>query len=116
MSFQMSNLEHQTTRPPLNYQTPFILIIIIIKSSSEHTLCKIQYVEKVETLFNIRLNNHRKDANGNNPKAIPASIHFKQAGHNFNKHAKFTLIEEINNTINTDIDKIKIKLNRREEF
>ena len=83
----------------------------------ECTLCKIQYVGKTETPFNIRLNNHRrKDAKGNNPKAIPASIHFKQAVHNFNKHAKFTLIEQINNTINTDIDKIKIKLNRREEF
>ena len=82
----------------------------------ECTLCKIQYVGKTETPFNIRLNNHRKDANGNNPKAIPASIHFKQPGHNFNKQTKFTLIEEINNTINTDIDKIKIKLKRREEF
>ena len=83
----------------------------------ECTLCKIQYVGKTETPFNIRLNNHRrKDVKGNNPKAIPASIHFKQAVHNFNKHAKFTLIEQINNTINTDIDKIKIKLNRREEF
>ena len=82
----------------------------------ECTLCKIQYVGKTETPFNIRLNNHRKDANGNNPKAIPASIHFKQPGHNFNKQTKFTLIEQINNTINTDIDKIKIKLKRREEF
>ena len=82
----------------------------------ECTLCKIQYVGKTETPFNIRLNNHRKDANGNNPKAIPSSIHFKQPGHNFNKQTKFTLIEQINNTINTDIDKIKIKLKRREEF
>ena len=30
----------------------------------EGTLCKIQYVGKAETPFNIRLNNHRKDANG----------------------------------------------------
>ena len=80
------------------------------------TLCKIQYVRKAETLFNIRLNNHRKDANGNNPKDIPASIHFKQPGHNFNKHLKFTLIEQINNTINSDIDTIIIRLKRREDF
>ena len=78
----------------------------------ECTLCKIQYVGKAETSFNIRLNNHRIDANGNNPKAIPASIHFKQPGHNFNKHAKFTLIEQIN----TDIDTIKIRLKRSEYF
>ena len=76
------------------------------------TLCKIQYVGKAETSFNIRLNNHRIVANGNNPKAIPASIHFKQPGHNFNKHAKFTLIEQIN----TDIDTIKIRLKRSEYF
>ena len=78
----------------------------------ECTLCKIQYVGKAETSFNIRLNNHRIDANGNNPKAIPASIHFKQPGHNFNKHAKFTLIEQIN----TDIETIKIRLKRSEYF
>ena len=30
----------------------------------EGTLCKIQYVGKAETPFNIQLNNHRKDANG----------------------------------------------------
>ena len=80
------------------------------------TLCKIQYIGKAETTFNIRLNNHRKDANGNNPKAIPASIHFEQPGHNFNKHAKFALIEQINNTINTDINIIKRRLKRREDF
>ena len=44
----------------------------------ECTLCKIQYVGKAETAFNIKLHNHRKDANGNSPKAIPESIHFKQ--------------------------------------
>ena len=70
----------------------------------ECTLCKIQYVGKAETTFNIRLNNHRKDANGNNPKAIPASIHLKKPHHNFNKDAKFILIEQINHIINTDID------------
>ena len=82
----------------------------------ECTLSKLQYVGKAEIPFNIRLNNHRKDAIGNNPKAIPASIHFKQPGRNFNKHAKFTLTEQINNTINTDIDTIKTRLKRREDF
>ena len=33
-----------------------------------------------------------KDANGNPKAIIPAAIHFKQPGHNFNKHAKFTLV------------------------
>ena len=79
----------------------------------ERTICKIQYVGEVETPFNIRLNNHRKDANGKNPKAIPASIHFKQPGHNLNKHAKFTLLEQIGNIINTDIDTIKKKTEKK---
>ena len=82
----------------------------------EGTLCKIQYVGKAETPFDIWLNNHRKDANSNNPKATPGSIHFKQPVHNFNKHAKFTLIKQFNNTINIDIDTMKIRLKRREDF
>ena len=76
----------------------------------ECTLCKIQCVGKAETPFNIQLNHQWKDANGNNRKAIPTSIHFKQPGHNFSKHAKFILIEQFNNTINTDIDTKKIRL------
>ena len=82
----------------------------------ECSLCKIQYVGKRETPFNIRLNSHRKDANGNNPKTILVSIHFKQPGHNFHKHVKFTLIEQINSTINTEVDTIKIRLKIREDF
>ena len=82
----------------------------------ECTLFNTQYVGKAETPFSIQLHNHRKVANGNNPKVIPASIHFKQPGHYFNKHAKFSLIEQINNAVNTAIDKIKIRLKRREDF
>ena len=44
----------------------------------ECALCKIQYVGKAETAFNIRLNNHRKDVN--NPKSIPADLHFRKPG------------------------------------
>ena len=64
----------------------------------------------------MRLKNHRKNANGSNPKAIPASIYFKQPGLHFNRHATFILMKQFNNTINTDIDTIKIKLKRREDF
>ena len=76
--------------------------------------CKIQYLGKAKTPFNI--NKHIKDADGKNPKVVPVSMHFKQPGHNFNKHAKFTLIEQINNTINTDINTIKIKLKKKSRF
>ena len=79
----------------------------------ECTLSKIQDVGKTEKPFNIWLNNHRKHANGNNPQAIPASIQFKQPGHNLNKHAELILIEQIYNTINTDRDTIKIRLKKK---
>ena len=59
----------------------------------ECMLCKIQYVEKSETLFNWRLNNHRKDVN--NLKVISACHHFKTHDYNFMKHAKLTLIEQL---------------------
>ena len=59
------------------------------------TLCKIQWVGKAETAFDIRLNNHRKDVN--NPKSIPAHFHFRKPGNPFNLHAKFTLIEQWSN-------------------
>ena len=52
-------------------------------------------MEKLKYLFNIRLNNHRKDVN--NPKSIPADLHFKTPGHLLNLDAKFVLIEQLNN-------------------
>ena len=55
----------------------------------DYILSKIQYIGESKTPFNMRLNNHRKDVN--NPKAIPACNH----GHNFMKHATFTLIEQL---------------------
>ena len=71
----------------------------------EWALCKIQYVGKAETAFNIRLNNHRKDVN--NPKSIPADFHFRKPGHSFNLHAKFTLIEQLSNIHTTGKETLK---------
>ena len=42
----------------------------------EHTICNLQYVDKNETPFSIRLNNHRKDVK--DPKAILADKHFQK--------------------------------------
>ena len=82
------------------------------------TLCKMQYVRKEETPFNIRVNNHRKDANGNNPGNnngnYSCSHIFQTTWSQLQKSAKFTLIKQINNTINTDT--IRIRLERRECF
>ena len=56
----------------------------------ECILYKIQFVGKSKKPFNLRLNNHRKDVN--NLKTVLACNNFKINGHNFRKHAKFTLI------------------------
>ena len=80
----------------------------------ECALCKIQYVAKAETAFNIRLSNHRKDKN--NPKSIPANLHFRKPGHSFNLHAKFTLIEQLSNIHTTYKETLKFRLKRREDF
>ena len=58
----------------------------------ECILCKMEYVGKAEIAFNLRLNNHRKDTK--NPNSILAWKHFQEKGHNFNKHAKFIIIDK----------------------
>ena len=71
----------------LNYKSKYVIYLL------EFTKCKIQYVGKVETEFNITLNNHRK--NVWKPDAIPASRRLSSKNHSFNIHAKFLLIEQI---------------------
>ena len=80
----------------------------------ECALCKIQYVGKAETAFSIRLNNHRK--NVNNPKSIPADLHFRKPGYSFNLHAKSTLIEQLSNIHKTDKETLKFRLKHLEDF
>ena len=59
----------------------------------ECVLCNKQYTGKSETTFDLRLNSHRKDVNKRN--SPQANQHFRLPGDNFNKHVKFTLIEEL---------------------
>ena len=80
----------------------------------ECALCKIQYVGKAETAFNIGLNNHRKDVS--NPKSIPADFHFRKPGHSFNLHAKFTLIKQQSNIRTIDKETLKLGLKHCEDF
>ena len=80
----------------------------------ECALCKIQYVGKAKTAFNIRLNNNRKDVN--NPKPIPAAFHFRKPGHSFNLHVKFTLMEQLSNIHTTDKETLKFRLKRCKDF
>ena len=76
-------------------------------------LCNKQYTGKSEATFNIRLNMHRKDVNKRN--SLQADKNFRLPGHNFNKHAKFTLIEQLNNT-NIDKELLKYRLKKSEDF
>ena len=52
----------------------------------ECILCKMQYVGKAETAFNLRLNNYRKDTK--KPNSILAWKHFHQ------KMSKFIIIDK----------------------
>ena len=63
--------------------------------------CQLYYIGKSETEFNIRLNNHRKDITKKD--SIPALYHFGIEGHNFDIHAKFMLIVQLNQT---NLDKL----------
>ena len=73
-------------------------------------MCKIQYVGKPETSFNIRLNNHRKDKNIN---AIEAFKHFNNNEHTLSKHGKFIIIEELRNINTTPTKTLKLRLKER---
>ena len=86
----------------LNCKSKFIIYLI------ECVLCKVQYIGKAETVFNRRLNNHRKDVN--NPKTIPADLHLRKTGYSFNLHAKLTLIEQLRNIHTTEKETLKFRL------
>ena len=77
------------------------------------TLCIKQYVRKAETAFNIRLNNHRKDAKHQN--AILACRYFQQKSHNFNSHAKFIITSKLANTSSSK-DILRERIIQRENF
>ena len=62
----------------------------------EYILCNKQFVWKAETSFNIRLNDHQKDVK--KVDAMMACNHFQQESHNFKKHAKFTIIDQLTNS------------------
>ena len=72
----------------------------------ECILGKIQYVRKSKIPFDLRLNNHRKDVN--NPRTIQVYHNFKTHGHNFMKHAKFTLMEELSETSSLSRDTLRL--------
>ena len=80
----------------------------------ECVTCKIQYVGKSETSFNIRLNNHRKDLK--KPNAIKACKHFNNNEHTLSKHDKFIIIDQLRNINTTPTETLKLRLRERENF
>ena len=77
----------------LNCKNKYVIYLM------ECILCKMQYVRKTETAFNLTLNDHRKDTK--KPNSILASKHFQHKGHNFNKHGKFIITDKLINLHNS---------------
>ena len=66
-----------------------------------------QYVGKFETTWGGRLYDHRKDAK--KTKSIPYDERFSQPNHNFSNHAKFIIIDSLENQVNTSVDRRRIE-------
>ena len=62
----------------------------------------------------MRLNNHRKDVK--DPKLYRLINNSPIPGHDFNKNAKFTLIEKLTNTNKVATETLKERLKNRENF
>ena len=74
---------------------------------------KSQHVGKSEYSLNLRMSTHKSDVwRTDSP---PCDKHFQMPGHNFDVHAKFTIIEEV---YNKSLSKLKIRslLEHREDF
>ena len=91
----------------VNCKSSFIIYLL------ECRQCKTQYIGKSENPFNQRLNNHRSNAYKPRPETIPACKHFNQPNHDFNKDAKFTIIEQIKRN---ETEKRKRIILQRENF
>ena len=79
------------------------------------SLCpKSQYVGKCEPPANSRINTHRYDVHG--PNGGKFDKHFLSQGHNFNDHARFTLIEQVNAPRGMSKSEIRQLLEGREDY
>ena len=78
-------------------------------------LCpRTQYVGKSEPPANLRINTHRHDVK--DPSGGAFDHHFALPGHDFNQHARFTLIEQVrNHTTNTKAENRRL-LEAREDY
>ena len=72
-----------------------------------------QYVGKCETSLNMRINTHRSDVWRNNGPFCDK--HFRLDGHNFNVHARFTIIEKIEKPPNNKME-LRALLEHKEDL
>ena len=82
-----------------------------LNCKSKHLVCYVCYATnntQVNLKQPLRLNNYRKDVNKWN--SFQANQHFWLCSHNFNKHAKFTLIKQLTDTkIDNELIKNRLK-------
>ena len=76
-------------------------------------ICQLQYVGKIATSFDIRLNSHRKESKNKNP--ILACKYFQNLNHNSQRDEEFILIEQIMKTFST-IEELRLPLKKRKNF
>ena len=63
--------------------------------------------------LNLRINTHKNDFWSTD--SLPCDKHFQMSGHNFNAHAKFTIIEEVYNKSLSMLE-LRRLLEHREDF
>ena len=94
-------------RPKVNCKNKYVIYLL------EFLKCKLQYIGKSETQVNLRINNHRKDANKSS--SIPVCLHFNNTSHNLNRDAKFIIIEQLK-SFEGDKELLRSRLQRRKDF
>ena len=108
-----------TFQSALNKNTFLITHKVTCKSSGVIYLMecslseKSQYVGKSKYSLNLRIKTHRNDVCRKD--GPPCGKHFQMSGHNYNVHAKFTIIKEVSYK---SLSKLKIRslLEHREDF
>ena len=94
----------------VNCQSTFVIYII------ECRICRLQYVGKSETAFNLRLNNHRNHIKrGINSCELSEHFLHNSRSHDFSKDVTITIIEQIKRS-NMTIERKKEILRGREIF
>lgn len=105
----VSNITRETYKihHRVNCRSKFVIYLM------ECIKCKIQYIGKSEPTMNIRINKHRDDVTRED--AIQVCQHFNQTSHNFEDHARFTIIETLKDQ-NKDLVTKRRTLEDREDF